>query len=579
MKRTKPATGLFEPASVAASRMRFSHPGEYTPDALAAIMVAANSGDIEQLCVCGREILERNWDLIAALEQRADALAGASWSVLPGDDSEVAKAAAVQFEAALKKAGTAGVGMTFYDLVSHFMDAVVQPFAAAEIIWSEGGNLAGFRPIDPWHFTLRDSITPRLMTGDFPLGMPEELQKDRFVFHSFRPKSDPARQGKIRVLAWLHVFQNWPIKDLFSFIERFGMPFVIAKVDQNTWDSERAVLHNLIRSFGPSGGGVFTKNTEVQLLNASNTGGDSVYFRVLEFTRAAIYTLIVGQLASSSDSSGMSNGDAQSKVRQDILEADARAVQATVCSQIAAPWTRFHFPPGTPVPEIHFAVEPPEDQAGFASIVATLAGAGYKADPEEISARFGLRLTYEPPAQQPFGFNGMSPVEDATLNLKQKYDAMGVAIRAGLLTATPEIEAQTRAELGLPEMSPEVRKAWEATGGIRQPITLKSAEADAVNDALNIDDEDKNDAVMDAENDAGAKTGDPSAEELSSALGAWMQPVADDLDAVLNGELSDEDFRKRLADAAAGKTFGSSKRFEQILEGQIYDGFAQGATR
>ena len=274
----------------------------------------------------------------------------------------------------------------------------------------------------------------------------------------------------------------------------------------------------------------------------------------------------------------MSNGDAQTKVRQDILEADARAVQATVYAQIIAPWMRFHYPPGTPMPEVQFDVKPPEDQAGFASIVATLAGAGYHADPSELSKRFGLNLTYEPPVQQPFGFNGMSPVpastEDATMNLKQKYDAMGVAIRAGLLTATPEIEAQTRAELGLPEMSPEVRKAWEATGGIRQPITLKSAEADAVNDALNIDD-DKKDAVMGAEKTPAQSLG----AGLRDALDEWLQPLVDELDELVAGDLPEDEFKRRLAAAAAGKKFGSSKKFEKFLAERIYDGIAAGATR
>ena len=557
----KTPSGRFDPETVVRTRSRFQHPGEYTPDQLGSIISAANSGDIESLCIAAREIMERNWDVIAALEQRADALAGSSWSILPGDDSPIAKEAAEKFEAELKKAGSMGEGCTFYDLVSSMTDAVIQPFTAAEILWGEGGSLRGFRPIDPWHFTLRESVVPRLVTEDCPLGMPPEPA--RFVFHQFRPKSDPARQGKIRVLAWLHVFQNWPIKDLFSFIERFGMPFIVAKVDQNTWDTERAVLHNLIRSFGPNGGGVFTKATEVQLLNASNTGGDNVYFRVLEFTRAAIYTLLVGQLASSSDSSGMSNGDAQTKVRQDILEADARAVQATVYAQIIAPWMRFHYPPGTPMPEIQFDVKPPEDQAGFASIVATLANAGYKADPAELSMRFGLNLTYEPP-QTPMGFGGLSSVptfehEDAsTLNLKQKYDAMGVAIRAGLLTATPEIESQTRSELGLPGMSPEAKAAWAATGGIRQPITLKSAE------------DDKKDAV--------SMSAEKTVERLGHALVEWFQPLADELDALIAGNLPEEEFKRRLAEAASGK-FGSSEAFEKFLEERIYDGIAAGATQ
>ena len=473
------SSGRFDPAQVAKTRSRYSHPGEYTPDQLSSIISAANSGYIEDLCIAGREIMERNWDVIAALEQRADALAGSSWSVIPGDDSPVAKEAAERFETELKKAGSKGDGCTFYDLVSSMTDAVIQPFSAAEILWGEGGSLLGFRPIDPWHFTLRDGIVPRLVTPDCPLGMPEE--PNRFVFHQFRPKSDPARQGKIRVLAWLHVFQNWPIKDLFSFIERFGMPFVIAKVDQNTWDSERAVLHNLIRSFGPNGGGVFTKNTEVQLLNASNTGGDNVYFRVLEFTRAAIYTLLVGQLASSSDSSGMSNGDAQSAVRQDILEADARAVQATIYAQIIAPWMSFHYPPGTPMPEVQFDVKPPEDQAGFASIVATLAGAGYHADPAELSKRFGLNLTYEPPA---------TPV------------AGGMAFSA-------------------------------------------------------------------------EKTED----RLGDALTEWLQPLVDELDELVAGDLPEDEFKRRLAAVAAGKKLGSSGKFEKFLEERIYDGIAAGATR
>ena len=99
-------SGRFDPAQVAKTRSRFSHPGEYTPDQLGSIISAANSGYIEDLCIAGREIMERNWDIIAALEQRADALAGSSWSVIPGDDSPVAKEAAERFEAELKKAGT-----------------------------------------------------------------------------------------------------------------------------------------------------------------------------------------------------------------------------------------------------------------------------------------------------------------------------------------------------------------------------------------------------------------------------------------------------------------------------------------
>lgn len=395
-------------------RYRYSTASSYTPARLSALFQAANSGDIEQLCLCGREILERNWDIQGAMDQRADALCGVGWEIRPGGPGEAAKQAAEGFASALDETGLS-LGFTdrtetFQELLRNLLDGVILPFSAAEIVWKEGGAIEGFQTIEPHCFTLRDSMVPRLVTDEFPDGM--ELVPDQFIIHQHRRRPDPARGGKIRVLAWLHCLQNWPLKDLFSFIERFGMPFVVARVDQNTWENEREVLQRIIRSFGPDGGGVFTNSTEIQLLNAANTGGDNVYFRALEFCHNAIYTLLVGQLASSGDSAGMSNGDAQSAVRQDILEADARAIESTIRAQIAAPWTRFQFGDGVPVPKIHFKVEPPEDEKAAADkllvraqTIQTLASSGFIPELEEVSKIFSLPLRYEPP-QTGFGPQG-----------------------------------------------------------------------------------------------------------------------------------------------------------------------------
>lgn len=426
-------------------RYRYSGMTSYTPARLTALFQAANSGDIEQLCLCGREILERNWDIQGAMDQRADALCGVGWEIRPGGPGEVANQAADAFAAALDDTGfslgSTDRPETFQELLRNLLDAVILPFAAAEIVWKDGGALEGFQTIEPHCFTLRNSMVPRLITDEFPDGM--ELEPDKFIIHQHRRRPDPARSGKIRVLAWLHCLQNWPLKDLFSFIERFGMPFVVARVDQNTWENERDVLQRVIRSFGPDGGGIFTNSTEIQLLNAANTGGDNVYFRALEFCHNAIYTLLVGQLASSGDSAGMSNGDAQSAVRQDILEADARAIESTIRAQIAAPWTRFQFGEAVPVPKFHFKVEPPEDEKATADknlvraqTIQTLAVAGYKADVAAVSKIFGLPLTYEPAAQQ-------GGLDGSALALSDKSDKSDKSDLSEALEAWlgPEVDA------------------------------------------------------------------------------------------------------------------------------------------
>ena len=129
-------------------RFRYGATTVYTPERLKRIFDAANAGDTEALCLCGREMLERNWDIIGALGQRADALLGVEYDVQPGGDSELDAEAAKAFEKELRSAGELNELETFHDLLVHLTGAVVMPFAAAEIVWGEGGSLAGFSSID-----------------------------------------------------------------------------------------------------------------------------------------------------------------------------------------------------------------------------------------------------------------------------------------------------------------------------------------------------------------------------------------------------------------------------------------------
>jgi phage gp29-like protein len=169
------------------------------------------------------------------------------------------------------------------------------------------------------------------------------------------------------------------------------MPFLVAKLDRASYDRDRDAVRNAIRNFGARGGGVFSKSMEIELLQAASGGGD-VYRNIISYMGEAITKVILGQLASSDKASGLSGGDVQSRVRQDILEADARKMETTLRAQLAVPWTSFHYEAGTPVPVLQFQVTPPEDLSAFAQTLKELHGAGLDADPEEIGKRFGLHL-------------------------------------------------------------------------------------------------------------------------------------------------------------------------------------------
>lgn len=567
-----PAAGRFVLVEPSYDRQVNPLPRGLSPRDVERILSAANYGDTADLCKLAAELEDRNWDIQHNMSTRRNALAGCEWTVEPGDDTPQAREIAEAFEDCLRNTGEADDLDTFEDLLRNLMGAVIAPFAVSEIVWLPGGGIEGFKAVESRHFTLRDSEWPRLVTVEEPSGM--ELPPYKFIVQRFRRGGDICKGGLIRTLAWLHVLQNFPIKDWSAYTERFGMPFIVARLDQNAWEQEREVHKAMIRNFGPSGGGVFTKAAEIQLLQAA-AGGENTYKLLVDYMGDAITKVLLGQLASSSEASGLSGGDAQSEVRQDILSADARAVESAVRAQVAAPWTLFRWGSAAAVPRLKINAEPPEDAKADAEVkqlranaISLMAAAGWEPEsPEELKEILGIAWRRKPvETSNPYSYNSTSegadiPKVDAdTLNLKQKYDAMGVAIRAGLLTATPEIEAQTRAELNLPSMTPEVQKAWEATGGIRQPITLKSAEAEAVSQALDVDDKafsgedrfDRSSAIC-AALDAGilTKTNDViyvlsrlldvdtmafKAESDGDPLKSWLGPLAKEIDELAAGE-------------------------------------------
>lgn len=376
---------VVEPADRAAAEASY----DLTPAKVERIMQVANTGDSREQSRLAKELLEKNDVVAHSLGTRVNAVRGCGWRIMApegGGKAEEAAAAALQEE--LHGCGDADEREGFDDLVENLAESVLTGFLVSEILWVNGGEIAGFYslPGEAVHFV--DSFFPRVITTGSPQGV--ELPRERYVFHRRRGK-DPARGGLIRPLAWLHCFRQINMKDLLGFVERHGMPFVVAKVDQQAFEGDWRTMQRLVRNFGPSGGGVITRNVELQLLESSSTG--EVYFTLLKYVDDAMEKLILGQLASSGESAGLSKGDAQSKVRQDILEADCRAIIKTVNLQVIKPWMAFNYAPSVGIPSLVIDFEAPEDKLQLAQTVQTLAGAGLQADPEEMSQRFGMKLS------------------------------------------------------------------------------------------------------------------------------------------------------------------------------------------
>ncbi len=382
-----------------------------TPEKVAQIMRQATSGDIKRQCRLARELAEHNSEIAQALQTRIDAVLGCHWSFAPGDDSDAAKAAADALKKELDAIEGQNGNDTFGELLEDLMGALLPGFSISEICWKDGGHIAGFNLIEQEHFTLIDGFYPKLVTSECPSGL--VIPRDHIIYHRMRfHGKDPARGGLIRPIAWIHCFMNSAEKNLLGFVERYGMPFVAIKADEQTYQKERNNIKRLIRNFGSSGGGLFSKNTELELIQAANVNGD-IYFRLREALAGSITRLILGQTASSGDGGGLSNDGAQDKVRRDLMESDCRKLQRTINAQLCAPWTRFNCGAGVAAPRFTIDCSAPEDKLATAQMLQALKGAGLDADPDEMSERFGIRLTRTPlqaaPAGTAYGFADTDP--------------------------------------------------------------------------------------------------------------------------------------------------------------------------
>jgi HK97 family phage portal protein len=103
-------------------------------------------------------------------------------------------------------------------------------------------------------------------------------------------------------------------------------------------------------------------------------------------------------------------------------------------------------------------------QLGFGSIDQALESQQLDNEAKRMADTEGTELGVDDGTQQKIKFD----------NLKSKFDAYGVAVRAGALTPQTADEQSFRVEAGLPTMSQAVNEAWTDDGGVRRPITLQS---------------------------------------------------------------------------------------------------------
>ncbi len=345
-----------------------------TPKKLAAILQAADDGDIYEQQALFSDMENRCEHLAAEMGKRKRALLTLDWEILPGRANdkkadEIAAKIAEQFD----------MLPTTSDLFLDMADAVGHGFAALEIEWGmiDGLHIPRafhFRP-QTWFQVLRESMNVlRLRDGSengaelWPLG---------WVVHIHRSKSGwLPRVGLFNAIAWAYLIRSYALESEILYTQVHGLPFRVGTYPPGANKEDIAALRSALANLGRDASGIIPEGMQILFQTPANASQDIPGELVTRCEQGMSKAILGGTLTSQADGKTSTNalGMVHEAVRHDLLVSDAAQIADTITRQILTPlaWLNCGVADPALVPYFRFDTREAEDMESFARALPAL---------------------------------------------------------------------------------------------------------------------------------------------------------------------------------------------------------------
>ncbi len=382
-----------------------------TPSRLAAIMDAAEQGDLVAQYELYEDMEEKDGHIMSEMGKRRRALLGLDWDIkAPNNPNRRERNNAAALYDLLQGLDD------FEDMLFDVTDAIGKGFANLEIEWH---RLDGFwlpktishRPQSWFQIArgYRQEIRLRGAAGGIP------LQPFGWITHAHKAKSGTLeRSALFRVLAWPYLFKNYSVGDLAEFLEIYGIPMRVGKYPSGATEKEKLTLLRALAQLGHNAAGIIPSGMELEFLNAAQ--GDPAAFELMISwcERTQSKAILGGTLTSQADGKSSTNalGNVHNEVRMDLRDSDALQVAKTLSRDLVYPiamlnglasdWAR--------CPRFKFETQEPEDLAAYAEALPALVGLGIRVPRQWAQERLAI-----PEPEEGEDVLGTAPAEPAPL--------------------------------------------------------------------------------------------------------------------------------------------------------------------
>lgn len=346
-----------------------------TPRRLAAILQAADDGEITEQHVLFADMEDRCEHLAAEIGKRKRALLTLDWEIMPGRANDaradaVACAVREQFDMLPVVA----------DLLLDMADGIGHGFAALEIEWGRRGELhiptAFHHRPQSWFQVLRENRNELRLRDGTEQGA--ELWPLGWVVHTHRSKSGwLPRVGLFRTVAWAYLIRAYALESAIMYTQVHGMPFRLGKYPPGSTKEDLSALRAALANLGRDASGIIPMGMEIMFETPANATQDVPGLLVTRCEQGMSKAILGGTLTSQADGKTSTNalGEVHNEVRHDLLLSDAEQIAATISRQILAPLALLNCGEADPayLPWFRFDTRKREDIAAFADALPKLA--------------------------------------------------------------------------------------------------------------------------------------------------------------------------------------------------------------
>lgn len=333
----------------------------YTPSELKSIFTEADRGDIGN---CQRlfEVMDgRDGDLFALAQSRAAEVISCGWGVTTDDDSDAAKLIAGEVDAALQD-------LNFEEALWWLLTAVPRGFACVEIAWEiQRGRLlpTKFAWVPGWNFRVENDREFRLLTKDSDW-KGRALAPHKQILHvAWTRTTLPARLGLYRPAAWPWLLRTYALPKWASYVERYGEPFRWGKYPRGASTEEKAELKAALDQMGANQWALFSEGFDLEMKEAERIGSVEMFDKLLTRCLESYAKIMQGETLTSGQGMQTPGSYALGKVHQQtyysLVDADARALTASINQQLIRPFVELNWGAAAPVPRFQFNLEIPDD--------------------------------------------------------------------------------------------------------------------------------------------------------------------------------------------------------------------------